>query len=80
MLVGASEVRTPSPLSQTHRSHANSAATPTSAVRSPDFSALPVPGAVRLRSVERSSVAMGMAGCVAEGKKWVSSWRFDMVM
>ena len=54
-------------------SQPNSAATPTSAVRSSDRRSLPLPGAVRVRSVARYCVAYGKAGCRAEGKSGTSS-------
>jgi hypothetical protein len=50
------------------------AATPTRAARSSGFRSLPLPGAVRLRRVDRICEEIGSAGCVAEGKRASSSF------
>jgi hypothetical protein len=58
---------------ETHFSHPNTAATPTKAARSSGLISFPFPGAVNVRRVDKILEAIGIAGCVADGKRGMSS-------
>jgi hypothetical protein len=58
---------------ETHFSHPSTAATPTNAARSSGLISFPFPGAVNVRNVDRIRDAIGIAGCVADGKRGISS-------
>jgi hypothetical protein len=57
----------------THFSHPSTAATPTKAARSSGLISFPFPGAVKVRRVDKILEAIGIAGCVADGKRGISS-------
>ena len=64
---------------ETYFSQPSTAATPTSAARSSGLISFPFPGAVNVRNVDKILEAIGIAGCVADGKRGISS-EVDMLL
>jgi len=64
---------------KTYFSHPSTAATPTKAALSSGLISFPFPGAVNVLRVESIRDAIGIAGCVADGNRGMSS-ELDMVI
>ena len=64
---------------ETHFSQPSTAATPTNAALSSGLISFPFPGAVNVRKVDKIREAIGIAGCVADGKRGISS-EVDMLL
>jgi hypothetical protein len=68
-----SRIDPPRKQEETYFSHPSTAATPTSAALSSGLISFPFPGAVNVRNVDKIREAIGIAGCVADGKRGISS-------